>query len=64
MYSSTLEHLTCFAGGMLGLGARLLEREADLQTGINVRHLCSLVVSNVTHLFLCFTGHRSLRMGI
>jgi hypothetical protein len=37
MYSSTLEHLTCFAGGMLGLGARLLEREEDLQTGINVR---------------------------
>lgn len=37
MYSSALEHLTCFAGGMLGLGARLLEREEDLQTGFNVR---------------------------
>jgi mannosyl-oligosaccharide alpha-1,2-mannosidase len=28
-----LEHLTCFAGGMLGLGSRLLDRPGDLVAG-------------------------------
>lgn len=35
-YSHTLEHLTCFAGGMLGLGAKLLGREDDLDIAQNV----------------------------
>lgn len=33
-----LEHLTCFAGGMFGLGAKLLEREEDMDAAANVRH--------------------------
>jgi mannosyl-oligosaccharide alpha-1,2-mannosidase len=32
-----LDHLTCFAGGMLGLGAKILQREGDLETAHNVR---------------------------
>lgn len=35
-----LEHLTCFAGGMLGLGARLLNREQDLDDGRRVASTC------------------------
>ncbi|BGP42312.1 hypothetical protein JCM10449v2_006317 [Rhodotorula kratochvilovae] len=31
-FSMRLDHLTCFAGGMLGLGARLLKRSKDLFT--------------------------------
>ncbi|GAA6046607.1 hypothetical protein JCM3770_006236 [Rhodotorula araucariae] len=38
-----LEHLTCFAGGMLGLGARLLNRPHDLETAINVTNACAWV---------------------
>jgi hypothetical protein len=30
------DHLTCFAGGMLGLGSRLLGREKDMGTAVNV----------------------------
>ncbi|GAA5969210.1 hypothetical protein JCM11641_007510 [Rhodosporidiobolus odoratus] len=35
-----LQHLTCFAGAMLGLGAKLLNRPHDLETGINVTNAC------------------------
>jgi mannosyl-oligosaccharide alpha-1,2-mannosidase len=35
-----LEHLTCFAGGMLGLGARLLDRTGDLIRGEAFTRTC------------------------
>lgn len=38
-WSSKLEHLTCFAGGMLGLGSKLLRREYDMGAALNVRTL-------------------------
>ncbi|GAA5838295.1 hypothetical protein JCM9279_003191 [Rhodotorula babjevae] len=40
-WQPSLQHLTCFAGGMLGLGARLLDRPHDLDTGINVTNACA-----------------------
>ncbi|GAA6031931.1 hypothetical protein JCM8097_003346 [Rhodosporidiobolus ruineniae] len=39
-WKNELQHLTCFAGGMLGLGAKLLDRPHDLETGINVTNAC------------------------
>ncbi|GAA5898592.1 hypothetical protein JCM6882_000874 [Rhodosporidiobolus microsporus] len=39
-WKNELQHLTCFAGGMLGLGAKLLARPHDLETGINVTNAC------------------------
>ncbi|GAA5923490.1 hypothetical protein JCM1841_001535 [Sporobolomyces salmonicolor] len=42
-WKAELQHLTCFAGGMLGLGARLLGRPQDLETGINVTEACAWV---------------------
>ncbi|KAL1412412.1 hypothetical protein Q8F55_000157 [Vanrija albida] len=35
-----LEHLTCFAGGMLGLGARLLGRTQDMEDGERLTSTC------------------------
>lgn len=35
-----LEHLTCFAGGMLGLGSRLLDRPQDLVAGSDFTKTC------------------------
>ena len=35
-----LEHLTCFAGGMLGLGSRLLDRPEDLTVGDAFTRTC------------------------
>ncbi|KAJ9097797.1 hypothetical protein QFC19_006665 [Naganishia cerealis] len=35
-----LEHLTCFAGAMLGLGSRLLDRAQDLETGSTFTKTC------------------------
>lgn len=35
-----VEHLTCFAGGMLGLGARLLDRPRDLEDGERFTQTC------------------------
>jgi mannosyl-oligosaccharide alpha-1,2-mannosidase len=35
-----LEHLSCFAGGMLGLGAKLLDRPADLDVGQAFTRTC------------------------
>ncbi|KAI5453762.1 hypothetical protein NCC49_005575 [Naganishia albida] len=35
-----LEHLSCFAGGMLGLGARLLDRPDDLEVGQAFTRTC------------------------
>lgn len=35
-----LEHLSCFAGGMLGLGAKLLDRQADLDVGHAFTRTC------------------------
>lgn len=32
-----LDHLTCFSGAMIGLGARLLGRQDDLDLAISVR---------------------------
>ncbi|KAM0747845.1 seven-hairpin glycosidase [Meredithblackwellia eburnea MCA 4105] len=40
-WSSRLEHLTCFAGGMLGLGAKLLNRRHDMETALNVTEACA-----------------------
>ncbi|TNY21998.1 glycoside hydrolase [Rhodotorula diobovata] len=40
-WQPSLQHLTCFAGGMLGLGARLLNRPHDLDTAINVTNACA-----------------------
>ncbi|SCV68305.1 BQ2448_426 [Microbotryum intermedium] len=39
-YVPKLEHLTCFAGGMLGLGAKLLARGKDLETGVAFTETC------------------------
>ncbi|SGZ30685.1 BQ5605_C049g12430 [Microbotryum silenes-dioicae] len=39
-YVPKLEHLTCFAGGMLGLGAKLLARQKDLETGEAFTETC------------------------
>ncbi|BGP12561.1 hypothetical protein JCM10213v2_000478 [Rhodosporidiobolus nylandii] len=39
-WKNDLQHLTCFAGGMLGLGAKLLDRPHDLATGENVTNAC------------------------
>ncbi|BGO96578.1 hypothetical protein NBRC10513v2_000516 [Rhodotorula toruloides] len=38
-----MQHLTCFAGGMLGLGAKLLDRPYDLEAGVNVTNVCTWV---------------------
>ncbi|BEI89388.1 uncharacterized protein CcaverHIS019_0207500 [Cutaneotrichosporon cavernicola] len=35
-----VEHLTCFAGGMLGMGAVLLDREDDLVAGMKFTNTC------------------------
>lgn len=35
-----LEHLTCFTGAMLGLGARLLWRAPDLEAGLRLTQTC------------------------
>jgi len=35
-----IEHLTCFAGAMLGLGARLLDRHADLVDAQRITQSC------------------------
>ncbi|WRT67490.1 uncharacterized protein IL334_004462 [Kwoniella shivajii] len=35
-----LEHLTCFAGAMLGLGAKLLDRPKDLEDGLKLTQTC------------------------
>ncbi|KLT38348.1 seven-hairpin glycosidase [Cutaneotrichosporon oleaginosum] len=35
-----VEHLACFAGGMLGMGARLLDREADFWEGQKFTNTC------------------------
>ncbi|WVR05504.1 hypothetical protein IAU60_002522 [Kwoniella sp. DSM 27419] len=35
-----MEHLTCFAGAMLGLGAKLLDRPADMQDALRVTGTC------------------------
>ncbi|KAK4055286.1 hypothetical protein OIV83_000569 [Microbotryomycetes sp. JL201] len=40
-YSHTWEHLTCFAGGMLGLGARVLGRHGDLEVARNFTETCA-----------------------
>lgn len=32
-----LDHLVCFAGGMLGLASRLLDRQNDIELALNVR---------------------------
>ncbi|GAA5859607.1 hypothetical protein JCM8547_006161 [Rhodosporidiobolus lusitaniae] len=39
-WKNDLQHLTCFAGGMLGLGSRLLARPHDFETGVNVTNAC------------------------
>ncbi len=35
-----VEHLACFAGGMLGMGARLLDRDADFWAGQKFTNTC------------------------
>lgn len=35
-----MEHLTCFTGAMMGLGARLLHRLPDLDAGMRLTQLC------------------------
>ncbi|GAA6004328.1 hypothetical protein JCM10207_000671 [Rhodosporidiobolus poonsookiae] len=42
-FTPEMQHLTCFAGGMLGLGAKLLDRPYDLETGINVTETCAWI---------------------
>ncbi|ORY90819.1 glycoside hydrolase [Leucosporidium creatinivorum] len=39
-YSMRLDHLTAFAGGMLGLGAKLLDRPKDMETAVNFTSTC------------------------
>ncbi|KAL7410255.1 glycoside hydrolase [Mrakia frigida] len=39
-FEGSLEHLTCFAGAMIGLGARLLNRPGDLDTAKEVTQTC------------------------
>ncbi|GAA5949342.1 hypothetical protein JCM21900_005615 [Sporobolomyces salmonicolor] len=39
-YSMRLDHLTCFAGGMLGLGARLLKRGGDFTLAQQFTQAC------------------------
>ncbi|BGP18873.1 hypothetical protein JCM10213v2_006953 [Rhodosporidiobolus nylandii] len=39
-YSPRLDHLTCFAGGMLGLGARLLDRKEDFKAAEKFTKAC------------------------
>ncbi|GAA5888189.1 hypothetical protein JCM6882_000314 [Rhodosporidiobolus microsporus] len=36
-----LDHLTCFAGGMLGLGSRLLSRAKDFDTAVQFTKACT-----------------------
>ena len=43
--AAELEHLTCFAGAMLGLGAKLLDRPEDLDYGKKVTQTCYWMVS-------------------
>ena len=35
-----MQHLTCFAGGMLGLGAKLLDRQQDMLDAAGVTETC------------------------
>lgn len=39
-YASKLDHLLCFAGGMLGLGSRLLSRARDFDTATRFTDAC------------------------
>ncbi|KAL8278869.1 hypothetical protein RQP46_008740 [Phenoliferia psychrophenolica] len=39
--TSKLEHLTCFAGGMLGLGRELLRLDHDMETALKVTEACA-----------------------
>ncbi|GAA5861315.1 hypothetical protein JCM3774_000206 [Rhodotorula dairenensis] len=39
-WQAELQHLACFAGGMFGLGAKLLRRPSDLDVAINVTNAC------------------------
>ncbi|KAK4701339.1 hypothetical protein P7C70_g4893, partial [Phenoliferia sp. Uapishka_3] len=47
-WSARLEHLTCFAGGMLGLGSRLLGRQYDMGTALNVTEACAWAYESST----------------
>ncbi|GAA5981560.1 hypothetical protein JCM10908_004153 [Rhodotorula pacifica] len=48
-WQAELQHLACFAGGMFGLGAKLLGRPHDLDVAINVTNACIWVYeSSVT----------------
>ncbi|GAA5896495.1 glycoside hydrolase family 47 protein [Sporobolomyces salmoneus] len=47
-YRHELQHLTCFAGGMLGLGARLMDRPRDLETAKNFTEACVWVYESST----------------
>ncbi|GAA6003363.1 hypothetical protein JCM10207_000294 [Rhodosporidiobolus poonsookiae] len=40
-FSMRLDHLTCFAGGMLGLGSRLLGRDQDFDTAQKFTKACT-----------------------
>ncbi|KAH8917332.1 glycoside hydrolase family 47 protein [Atractiella rhizophila] len=39
-FTMDLEHLTCFAGGMMGLGAKLLGRREDMEAGKAFTNTC------------------------
>ncbi|SCV68306.1 BQ2448_427 [Microbotryum intermedium] len=40
-FRPTLQHLSCFAGGMLGLGGKLLARSKDVETGKAYTKTCN-----------------------
>ncbi|GAA5977117.1 hypothetical protein JCM11641_001306 [Rhodosporidiobolus odoratus] len=42
------DHLTCFAGGMLGLGSRLLSRERDMETAKKFTKACTWAYDSTT----------------
>ncbi|GAA5940310.1 glycoside hydrolase family 47 protein [Sporobolomyces koalae] len=47
-YRHELQHLTCFAGGMLGLGAKLMQRPRDLEIAKNFTEACVWVYESST----------------
>ncbi|GAA5872627.1 hypothetical protein JCM8547_003713 [Rhodosporidiobolus lusitaniae] len=47
-FSMRLDHLTCFAGGMLGLGSRLLHRSRDMETAVKFTKACTWAYSSTS----------------
>ncbi|KNZ59834.1 hypothetical protein VP01_1655g4 [Puccinia sorghi] len=48
-FKPSLDHLTCFSGAMIGLGAQLLGRKEDLEVALGVSHTTSMKPTWMVH---------------